>query len=237
MTDGPTSLTYALDDGIAILTFDDGKANAITNGVLAELEDALDQALGDGARAVVIAGRDGRFSAGFDLATMSGAAEGMQRLVMTGARLFARLYTFPLPTVAACTGHAVAGGSILLLSLDHRVGADAPVKIGLNKVSIGIGLPVFAVELARDRLSPNHLGPATMAARIYDPQGAVEAGYLDRIVASDSVVAEAVADARRLGELRTGAYVRTKQLVRGRTVDHILATLDADIASLAGPSS
>lgn len=237
MTDGATSLTYTLDDGIAIVTFDDGKANAITHAVLAELDAALDRALGDDARAVVIAGRDGRFSAGFDLATMAGASEGMQRLVMTGARIFARLYAYPLPTVAACTGHAVAGGAILLLSLDHRVGADAPVKIGLNEVSIGIGLPIFAVELARDRLAPHHLGPATMAARIYDPEGAVEAGYLDRVVASESVVAEAVGDARHLAELRTGAYVRTKQLVRGRTVDHILATLDADIASLAGPGS
>lgn len=237
MTNGATSLTYVLDDAVAIVTFDDGKANAVTDGVLAELEGALDQALDDGARAVVIAGRDGRFSAGFDLATMAGPSAGMQRLVMTGARLFARLYAYPLPTVAACTGHAVAGGAILLLSLDHRVGADAPVKIGLNEVSIGIGLPIFAVELARDRLAPNHFGPATMAARIYDPAGAVEAGYLDRVVAADSVVAEAVADARRLGELRTGAYVRTKALVRQRTVDHILATLDADIASLAGPGS
>jgi enoyl-CoA hydratase len=236
-SDATTALTYVLDDGIAIVTLDDGKANAITHDVLAGLDAALDRALDEDAHAVVIAGRDGRFSAGFDLATMTSSLDGMQRLVELGGRLFARLYGYGLPTVAACTGHALAGGAILLLSLDHRVGADAPAKIGLNEVAIGMGLPIFAVELARDRLAARHLGRATMAAHIYDPAGAVEAGYLDRLVPAESVVDEAVADARRLAELRTGAYVRTKRLVRQRTVDHILATLDADIASLGAPDT
>jgi len=237
MSDGAASPTSVLDDGIAVITLDDGKANAVDHGVLERLDAALDRALAEEARAVVIAGREGRFSAGFDLATMTSSVADMQALVMRGAHLFMRLYGFALPTVAACTGHALAGGAILLLSLDHRVGPDAPAKIGLNEVSIGMGLPIFAVELARDRLASGHFGAATMASRLYDPAGAVEAGYLDRVVAADTVVAEAVAEARRLAELRTGAYVRTKQLVRRRTIDHILATLDDDIASLGGPET
>jgi len=147
-----------------------------------------------------------------------------------------KLYGYPLPTIAACTGHALAAGAILLLSADHRVGADVPAKIGMNEVAIGMGLPIFAVELARDRLNPTQFGAATMAARIYDPAGATAAGYLDRVVPAESVVAEAIADARQLAQLKTGAYSLTKRQTRQRSIDYILATLDDDIAALGGPT-
>ncbi len=237
MSDVPViSPTYVLDDDVAVITLDDGKANAIGHEILDRFSASLDQAVADSARAVVIAGREGRFSAGFDLATMTSSAAAMRGLVKQGAEFFMRLYGYPLPTVAACTGHALAAGAILLLSIDHRVGADVPVKIGLNEVAIGMGLPIFGVELARDRLTPTQFGAATMAARIYDPAGAVGAGYLDRVVPAESVVAEAIADARQLAQLKTGAYSLTKRLGRQRCIDHILATLDDDIASLTGPT-
>ena len=236
MTTGAPRPTYVLDDEVAVITLDDGKANAIGHEVLGSMNDGLDRALSDDARAVVIAGRDGRFSAGFDLATMSSGTTAMRELVARGGRFYMRLYGYPLPTVAACTGHALAGGAILLLALDHRVGPDAPCQIGLNEVAIGMGLPIFAVELARARLSSTHLEPATMAARLYDGAGAAAAGYLDRVVDPVDVIAEAMADARRLAELRTGAYVRTKQLVRRATIDHVLATLDDDIGTLSAPA-
>ena len=128
---------------------------------------------------MVITGRQGKFSAGFDLATMTESTESMRELVTAGAQLLMRLYGFGLPTVAACNGHALAAGALVLLSCDRRIGAEGPAKIGLNEVAIGMALPIFAVELARDRLQPAQLTPALMAARIYDPAGAVDAGYLD----------------------------------------------------------
>lgn len=236
MSDAPDSPSYRLDDGVAVITLDDGKANAITPDILERLSALLDRALADDARAVVLAGRDGRFSAGFDLPTMTSGTEAMQALVKQGAEFYMKLYGYPLPTIAACTGHALAGGAILLLSADHRVGADVPAKIGMNEVAIGMGLPIFAVELARDRLNPTQFGAATMAARIYDPAGATAAGYLDRVVPAESVVAEAIADARQLAQLKTGAYSLTKRQTRQRSIDYILATLDDDIAALGGPT-
>lgn len=236
MSDAPDSPSYRLDDGVAVITLDDGKANAITPDILERLSALLDRALADDARAVVLAGRDGRFSAGFDLATMASSTEAMQALVKQGAEFYMKLYGYPLPTIAACTGHALAAGAILLLSADHRVGADVPAKIGMNEVAIGMGLPVFAVELARDRLNPTQFGAATMAARIYDPAGATAAGYLDRVVPAESVVAEAIADARQLAQLKTGAYSLTKRQTRQRSIDYILATLDDDVAALGGPT-
>ena len=172
---------------------------------------------------MVITGRQGKFSAGFDLATMTESTESMRELVTAGAQMLMRLYGFGLPTVAACNGHALAAGALVLLSCDRRIGAEGPAKIGLNEVAIGMALPIFAVELARDRLQPAQLTAALMAARIYDPAGAVDAGYLDTVVPEFDLLTTALAEARALGELRTGAYARTKSTTRSGVIERILA--------------
>jgi len=227
-------LTYRLDDTVAVITLDDGKANAIGHATIAALTEALDRAESE-ARAVVIEGRPGRFSAGFDLATMTESTEAMRELVISGARLMARIYGCPLPTVAACTGHALAAGALVLLTCDRRLGAAGSAKIGLNEVAIGMALPVFAVELARERLVPAEFTAATMGARLYDPEGAVAAGYLDHVVADFDLVTTAIDEAKALGELRSGAYGRTKSVARRDVIEHILDTLEEDMAGVTGP--
>jgi enoyl-CoA hydratase len=239
MADSPDpadTVRYQLDGSCAVVTLDDGKLNTIGHGTLAALTDALRRAESE-ATALVLVGGGRAFSAGFDLAVMTEGVESMQGLVRAGADFMLELYGSPLPTVAACTGHALAGGVLVLMCCDDRIGAsDRPAKIGLNEVAIGMGLPIFAVELARDRLSPRHLTPAVLG-RVYDPAGALEAGYLDQLVAGDDVVATAVALGHERSELRRGAVARTKQLLRERTIAHIRETIDADIASLSGPDA
>lgn len=235
MTEAGALPTYELVDGIAVITLDDGKANAFSNAALEVLEGLVDQAEADQARALVLVGRPGRFSAGFDLAEMTSGVEAMRALVVRGARWWLRIYGLGIPTVAACTGHALAGGAITLLSCDVRIGADVPAKIGLNEVAIGMPLPRFAVELARDRLLKSHFVLATLGTT-YDPAGAVAAGYLDRVVPADDVLAEAMAEARRLGELRTGAVARTKANARQALIDATEASLEADMATVDAPT-
>jgi len=230
----PQSPSYQLIDGVAVITLDDGKANAISGELLQRLHGALDSAEEE-ARAVVIVGREARFSAGFDLAAMTASPERMRTLVTDGARLLMRLYGLALPTVAACTGHALAAGALLLLSSDQRIGAEGAFKIGLNEVGIGMALPMFAIELARERLIATEFGPATLQARIYNPSTAVQAGFLDRVVPPSEVLAAALTDAQRLAELRTGAYARTKNVARQAVISRILTSLDADMATVAGP--
>lgn len=225
------ALTISIDDGVALLHLDDGKANALSHQSLDLLHGGLDRALAD-ANAVVIAGRPGRFSAGFDLAVMSAGDKPMQDLVLAGAEWLLRLYAHPQPTVAACTGHALAGGALTLLASDTRIGAEGEFKIGLNEVGIGLPLPEFAVELARDRLRTHHLVRATVQGEIYDPVGAVESGYLDQVVAADQVLDTAVAEARRLSEMRRGAVAATKSRLRAATLRRARGTLIDDIASL-----
>ena len=117
----------------------------------------------------MLVGRPGRFSAGFDLDEMTASVEGMRALVVRGARFWLRIYGLGMPTVAACTGHALAGGAITLLSCDLRIGADVPAKIGLNEVAIGLTLPKFATELARDRLTKASFTAATMGGQSTTP--------------------------------------------------------------------
>lgn len=235
MTDAPLP-TYRLDDNVAVITLDDGKANALSPAVIDSLHTHVDRALAE-ARAVVLAGRPGKFSAGFDLSVMRESVEAMRALVTAGAELYLRWYELGLPTVAACTGHALAGGALLLLSSDVRVGADVPCKIGLNEVAIGMPLPIFAVELARERLTRASFPRATVGAQVYDANGAAQVGYLDRVVPEAELLDAALAEARALAELPTGAYARTKFTARRAVVDYLRSSLAEDMAGLTGPSA
>ena len=170
---------YSFADGVAVLRMDDGKANAISHEMANALEQRLDQALGDGAGAIVISGRPGRFCAGFDLPTMQAGVDEARELLRVGADLALHLYTFSTPVVLAVTGHALAMGAILLMASDLRIGAAGSFKIGLNEVRIGMPVPRFATELADDRLSRRHVDAAVNLATIYDPTGAADAGFLD----------------------------------------------------------
>lgn len=225
-------LSYESRDGVALLKMDDGKANALSHEMLDAISARLDRAEKE-AGAVVLVGRPGRFSAGFDLKTMMSGIEPAKRLVSAGAEVYLRIYGYPLPVVAACTGHALAGGALLLLVSDTRIGAEGDFKIGLNEVAISMTLPILAQELARDRIATRHLTEATMQAKIYTPDGAAEAGYLDRLAGTDDVVEEAVAEAKRLAQLPRAAYANTKARLRERSITFIRETLAADMAALA----
>jgi enoyl-CoA hydratase len=225
---------YALHDRVAVLTLDDGKANALSPATIAALHATLDRAERDAA-AVLLVGRPGRFSAGFDLNVMTGDLAGVRTLVMAGAELLLRLYLYSRPVVAACTGHALAAGALMLLAADLRVGARGQFRIGLNEVALQLTLPVFAMELARDRLATRLFTAAVTQARIFDPDEACEAGFLDLLAAPDELFDTALAHAQRLAALPDPAFARTKRRERGATVERIRATLTEDIASLTSP--
>jgi enoyl-CoA hydratase len=232
VSDGP--VRYALHDRIAVLTLDDGKANALSPATIAALRATLDRAEREAA-AVLLVGRPGRFSAGFDLNVMTGDLGGVRTLVTAGAELLLRLYLFTRPVVAACTGHALAAGALLLLAADLRLGARGQFRIGLNEVALQLTLPVFAMELARDRLATRLFTASVTQARIFDPEEACDAGFLDLLVVPDELLDTALAHAQRLAALPDPAFARTKLRERGATVDRIRATLAEDIASLTAP--
>ena len=225
------ALTYTLEGTTAVVRMDDGKANALSDAMIDALLEALVRAEKE-ASAVVLAGRPERFSAGFDLKTMMSGPDNAKALLRRGADLLMKLYGVPLPLVIACTGHALAGGALVVLTGDTRIGASGPYRLGLNEVSIGLPVPVLAMELARDRLRKSELCRATLQAQIYTPDEALAAGYLDRVVAPDQVMAAALEEAARLGALSKTAYAASKTRLRGTTIAHILGSLESDMASI-----
>lgn len=231
MTDS-SHVAYDFDGTVAVISLDDGKANAISHDIVTGVDDALDRCAIDGAGAVALVGRPGRFSAGFDLTTMKAGPQEARDLLEAGARLAIRLYDSSVPVVIGATGHALAMGAILLLATDTRIGARGNFKIGLNEVAIGMPVPKFAVGLARSRLSPRHLTAAVNHAKVFDPDGAVEAGYLDAAVEPDSVVATATAHARSLAEtVNPVAFAMTRKNLRGELTSWLNTILADDIAA------
>jgi enoyl-CoA hydratase len=235
MTDAPAApVTYELDGNVAVIRFDDGKANVLTHAVIESMRDLLTRAESDEARAVAIIGRPGRFSAGFDLSVMNAGPEQARDLLRAGADLALRIYTFPAPVLLGATGHALAMGAILLMAADVRIGADGPFKIGLPEVEIGMPMPRFAVEFARDRLSKQHFLGAVAHAVVTDPAAAVDVNFLDRVVEPDAVEPETIAAAHELADrLRSPAFVLTRTHSRGDVAAMIQAGLDSDMQAFA----
>jgi enoyl-CoA hydratase len=215
--------TVDIQNGIALIRMDDGKANVINLPMIEALNAALDEAESK-AKAIVLSGREGRFSGGFDLQALTGSGpEAASNLLDAGARLLVRMYGGPLPLVGACTGHAIAMGVFILHACDTRVGASGAYKIGANETINGMVLPIFALELSRDRLSPLHLTKAVVQAFIYDPEGAVQAGYLDMLTSLETVESKATAIAGMLAQLPGHAYHGNKLAIRGATLERMKA--------------
>jgi enoyl-CoA hydratase len=215
-----------------VATIAHGKANALSYDVLAALGAALgkvEQSDGEnGPGVLVITGTPGMLSGGFDLAVMRSGPKEAGRLVTEGGAFITRCFASPVPVVVACTGHAVAAGALLLLGADYRVGAAGEFRIGLIETQIGMVLPRWAVELSEERLSRRHFQQATVTARMYDPSGAVDAGFLDAAVGPGQVQADALAEAERLAALPRAAYSGQVRMNRGERLARLEAAVAAD---------
>jgi enoyl-CoA hydratase len=227
-----TLVTYRIGDSIATITMDDGKVNALSPQMLSGLDHALDQAVADRA-VVVLTGRPGVFSAGFDLRVLRAGGSDAHEMLRSGFELAERILSFPTPVVIACTGHALAMGVFLLLSGDYRVGAAGEDhKIGANEVAIGLTMPSAAVEICRQRLAPAHFNRAVINAEIYPPDEAVAAGFLDRVVPISQLHDAARKSAAALGELDMAAHASTKLRTRSDSLKAIRAAIESDDAAV-----
>jgi enoyl-CoA hydratase len=218
-------VSYQLDDGVATLTLSNGKVNAISNQVVDAFNAALDQAEKDRA-VVIITSAPGILSGGYDLKIMTSTPQAALDLVTAGSTLARRMLSHPFPIVVACSGHAVAKGAFLLLSADYRIGVEGPFSIGLNEVQIGMTMHNAGIELARDRLSKSAFGRSVINGEMYDPKGALQAGFLDKVVAPEELTDAARTVALQLKKINMKAHKQTKLKVR----KDFLETLDSAIA-------
>ena len=225
-------VTYERTRSIATITLDDGKVNVMSQAMIDALGDAFDQAQWDQV-VVVLTGRPGIFSAGFDLPVLRQNNSESESMVRNGFELATRLFEFPFPVVIACTGHALAMGAFLILGGDYRIGAEGPFKIGVNEVGIGLTMPRFGAELCRQRLAPTHFNRAVLHSEIYSPPDAVTAGFLDQVVPAADVLTTAQITAVRLSALDMRAYSATKAHVREAAVRRLRHAIEADRTAFA----
>lgn len=227
-------VTYQLNDAIATIALDDGKVNVLSPTMLVEINAALDQAMADKA-VVVLTGREGMFSAGFDLRVLTAGGPDAIGMLFGGFELAERILSFPTPVVIACNGHAVAMGVFLLLSGDYRIGASGPFKIVANEVAIGLTMPHSAIEICRQRLAPAHFNRAVILAEPYSPEDAVVAGFLDRVVPPLELQEVARSTAAQLGKLNMSAHGASKLRAREQALTAIGTAIEADKVSLQAP--
>lgn len=203
----------SIENGIATITMDDGQNNVASPDMIAQLNAALDAAEAAGA-VVILTGRAEVFCAGFDLKILKSGVRNTFDMLMGGFRLNLRLLSFPQPVIIACNGHAVALGSFLLMAADYRLGVKGPYKIVANEVQIGLTMPQTGLVLAESRLNPGCRDRAVLLSEVCSPESAVDAGFLDRVVNRDDLLAEAQALAESYLTLDAKAHRASKMKMR-----------------------
>lgn len=218
-------LNYELNNNVATLCFDDGKANVVGHEFLDNINAGLDRAEEEKVGAVILRGREGMLSAGFDLGEFKKGPEAGQAMVKRGFELLIRLYSFPRPLVAACTGHAIGMGAFIIMASDTRVGARGKFKLSLPETAIGMDLPPILIELAAARISRRHMTRVAIQSEAYNPDQAVDAGFLDEVVEAAGLQARTQAAAEQLAQL-PAQYGINKLAIRARTLKAMQASLD-----------
>lgn len=222
---------YTLNNGVATIVINNGKANALSHDVFEALNKAFDQAEQDKA-VVILTGQAGIFSGGYDLKEMQKGMKEAAALVAVGSAFTRRLAAFPFPVIGACSGHAIAKGAFIMLSVDYRVGVEGNFKLGLNEVAIGMTMHHAGIEIARHRLAPAHFYRSVINAEIYSPEGAVTAGYLDEVVAPEQLLARANELAQGYQKLNMRAHAQTKLKAKAGYLELLDRSIEMDSESL-----
>ena len=223
---------YEFKDGVGVITMDDGKANALSLQMIADLDAVVDRAEQDGA-VLVLAGRAGRFSGGFDLKVLMSLSPQTPVLHKAGFQLAHRLLGYPGPVVIACTGHAIAMGVFLVLSGDYRIGiAGGDFKMVANEVALGLTMPRSAIAICRQRLTPAAFERAMLLSEVFTPDAAVAAGFLDEVVPADELLPTALAKAKALAALDRCAVTSTKLRARAETLARLQEAIELDDADI-----
>lgn len=221
-------IRYTVEDGIATIRIDDGKRNALAPKVLAEIYAALDRAEADDA-IVILTGREGVFSAGFDLKVMNRGGAAALGMLRSGYALTARVLTYPRPVIAACNGHSFAMGIFLMLSADHVIGSRGDFRVSANEVAIGLPMPRVAAAMLEHRLTPSACRRAINLSAVFDPEAALRAGLFDELVAVSELESRAVTLAGELKSLDAEAHAATKRRVYRPLVRRIRRSIALDL--------
>ena len=208
---------------ITLLRIDRPPANAIDLELAKELSvvlEGIDNS--NDVKALVVTGTGSCFSAGLDLKAIPTYNRAQQEsMIMHLNHLFGALYGFRLPTIAAVNGHAIAGGVILTLACDYRIGAQGDYKLGLAEARVGVPFPVSAMSIVQSELSPPVARTMVLTARNVTPQEAQSMGVLDELQPADLLISRAVEVAKEMAALPSAVFSRIKRQLRAPAMSRI----------------
>ncbi len=230
----PTVHTADREGGVRVLTLDRPPANAEDETLLADLGTALAAARAeDTVRAVVLSGAGTFFSAGFDLAAPRRDEAAAQRIGQLFRDTHLALLGLAKPTLAMVNGHAIAGGFVLALACDYRLGLDGEYRVGLNEVAIGASFPRAAFEIVRLRLTHARASELMLGAALYPVREAVRLGLVEELLPADRLEATVLRRAARLGAFPREAYAHTKTALVAEAIARIEAETPGEAARTA----
>ena len=213
--------TLSQENEISIITLDDGKANVFSEEMTQAINDCLDKVPTDSG-SLIITGRPGMFSAGFDLKVIaSGDMPKIKKMSLSGFKLLSRMFSFPRPVVAACSGHGIALGTFLLCCCDYRIGIKGEFLLGANEMKTNMVIPTPILELIKFRISPSHKYRSILGAEMYQLDKAIDAGLMDQVVDSETLMDTAIEKAKDLATMGHPSYTLTKALFIKDVADKI----------------
>ena len=203
--------TLLQEDNISIITLDDGKVNAFSYEMLAQVHSLLDE-VPQKTGALVIKGRDGIFSGGFDLKTFAtGDLAKITNMVELGYNLLLKIYSFDRPVVAAVSGHAIALGLFVACSADYRIAIDGKYVCHANEVRNNMDIPTQIMEILKERVNKKYFYSAVYHSDPYSVQESIEVGYIDEVISEDRFMERVMEKAKELASLPHPFYAKTKQ--------------------------
>jgi len=213
--------TLSQEDEISIITLDDGKANVFSEEMTQAINDCLDKVPSDSG-SLIITGRPGMFSAGFDLKVIaSGDVPKIKKMSLSGFKLLSRIFSFPRPVVAACSGHGIALGTFLLCCCDYRIGIKGEFLLGANEMKTNMVIPTPILELIKFRISPSHKYRSILGAEMYQLDKAIDAGLMDQVEEAETLMDAAIEKAKDLATMGHPSYTLTKALFIKDVADSI----------------
>ncbi|MEA2627510.1 MAG: enoyl-CoA hydratase [Candidatus Binatota bacterium] len=229
-----TVRTEDRDGGVRVLTLDRPPANAEDERLLGDLGAALDDARTDDlVRAVVLTGAGRFFSGGFDLSAAARGDDSVAVLTDVFRDTHVKLLTLPKPTIAMIAGHAIAGGLVLALACDYRLGLDGDYKIGLNEVAIGASYPMVAMEIVKLRLTHARAAELVLGAALYPASQAIRLGVVDELLPAEKLTDTVLRRAQRMGAFPREAYAHSKAALMAEALERVLAQTPEEAARTA----
>jgi enoyl-CoA hydratase len=210
-----------LVDGAAVVTLAHGKVNALDIEFCEAVAARFAELRSSTAKAVVLTGQGKAFSAGVDLIRLSeGGADYIRAFLPALHRLYEAAFFHPKPVVAAVNGYAIAGGCVLAACADRRIMARGQGRIGVTELLVGVPFPTLAFEIVRAAVPARYLAEVTYSGATYDPDAALERGWIDEIAEPGDLLQDALAVAQELAALSPAAFAQAKAQIRQPVAEH-----------------